>query len=195
MKKKISIIVVSCLCVGLLTVLSLLWKEKDDFNKYNNPKTIVGTFSMNMPSECVHFVFTQDGKAQRYVQFGELEEGTLKRIGDSNKYDVKFGDDEYVVTYHTDSIDLLYDGYTSEIPKISEVPTYINVEGKGIQFITKRGVYLPLCVCVPGMALIQSETNRPQVFTAKCSEPQASISDDMGGGSGVAILLSVRTET
>lgn len=132
MKKKISIIVVSCLCVGLLTVLSLLWKEKDDFNKYNNPKTIVGTFSMNMPSECVHFVFTQDGKTQRYVQFGELEEGTLKRIGDSNKYDVKFGDDEYVVTYHTDSIDLLYDGYTSEIPKISEVPTYINVVGKGI---------------------------------------------------------------
>ena len=45
------------------------------------------------------------------------------------------------------------------------------------------------------MALIQSESNRPQVFTAKCSEPQASISDDMGGGSGVAILLSVRTET
>ena len=27
--------------------------------------------------------------------------------------------------------------------------------------------------CVPGMALIQSEINRPQVFTTKCSEPQA----------------------
>ena len=27
--------------------------------------------------------------------------------------------------------------------------------------------------CVPGMALIQSEINRPQVVTAKCSEPQA----------------------
>jgi hypothetical protein len=27
--------------------------------------------------------------------------------------------------------------------------------------------------CVPGMALIQSEINWPQVFTAKCSEPQA----------------------
>ena len=26
---------------------------------------------------------------------------------------------------------------------------------------------------VPGMALIQSEINRPRVFTAKCSEPQA----------------------
>ena len=26
---------------------------------------------------------------------------------------------------------------------------------------------------VPGMALIQSEINRPQVVTAKCSEPQA----------------------
>ena len=26
---------------------------------------------------------------------------------------------------------------------------------------------------VPGMALIQSEINRPQVFTAKCTEPQA----------------------
>ena len=28
-------------------------------------------------------------------------------------------------------------------------------------------------ISVPGMALIQSETVRPQVFTAKCSEPQA----------------------
>ena len=32
-------------------------------------------------------------------------------------------------------------------------------------------------------------------ITAKCSEPQAVDSDVMGGGSGVAILLSVRTET
>ena len=54
---------------------------------------------------------------------------------------------------------------------------------------------MSLFISVPGTALIQSEINRPQVFTAKCSEPQASISDDMGGGSGVAILLSVRTET
>lgn len=131
MKKKISIIVALCLCIGMLTVLSLLWKEKDDFNKYNNPKTIVGTFSNNFPSS-INFVFTQDGKAQRYVQFGELEEGTLKRIGDSNKYDVKFGDDEYVVTYHTDTIELTCSEFSEEIPKISEVPTYINVEGKGI---------------------------------------------------------------
>jgi hypothetical protein len=49
--------------------------------------------------------------------------------------------------------------------------------------------------CVPGMALIQSESNRPQAVTAKCSEPQASISDDMGEGSGVAIPLCVRTGT
>ena len=31
----------------------------------------------------------------------------------------------------------------------------------------------PFYFSVPGMALIQSETVRPQVFTAKCSEPQA----------------------
>ena len=31
----------------------------------------------------------------------------------------------------------------------------------------------PSFFSVPGMALIQSEINRPQVFTAKCSEPQA----------------------
>ena len=48
---------------------------------------------------------------------------------------------------------------------------------------------------VPGMAWIQLEINQPQVFTAKCSEPQAVDSDVMGEGSGVAILLSVRTET
>ena len=131
MKKKISIVVASCLCIGMLTVLSLLWKEKDDFNKYNNPGVIVGTFSNNYPS-CINFVFTQDGKAQRYVQFVELEEGTLKRIGDSNKYDVKFDDEEYVVTYHTDTIELSCAEFSEEIPRISEVPTYINVEGKGI---------------------------------------------------------------
>lgn len=46
-----------------------------------------------------------------------------------------------------------------------------------------------------GMALIQSEPNRPQVVIAKCSEQQVSISDDFGEGSGVAIPLYVRTET
>lgn len=47
---------------------------------------------------------------------------------------------------------------------------------------------------VPGMALIQLETNQPQVVTAKCSEPQVVNSDVEDGGSGVAILSSVRTE-
>ena len=36
---------------------------------------------------------------------------------------------------------------------------------------------------------------QPQVFTAKCSEPQVVNSDVEDGGSGVAILSSVRTET
>ena len=45
------------------------------------------------------------------------------------------------------------------------------------------------------MALIQLEINQLQVVTAKCSEPQAVDSDVMGEGSGVAILLSARTET
>lgn len=47
---------------------------------------------------------------------------------------------------------------------------------------------------VPGMALIQSEPNRPQIVTAKCSEQQVSINDDLGEGSGVAIPLYVRTK-
>ena len=45
------------------------------------------------------------------------------------------------------------------------------------------------------MAWVQLEINQPQVVTAKCSEPQAVDSDVMGEESGVAILLSVRTET
>ena len=45
------------------------------------------------------------------------------------------------------------------------------------------------------MAWVQLELNQPRVVTAKCSEPQAVDSDVMGEGSGVAILLSVRTET
>ena len=48
---------------------------------------------------------------------------------------------------------------------------------------------------VPGMARIQSEIDRSQVVTAKCSEPQVVDSDVRDGGSGVAILSSVRTET
>ena len=51
------------------------------------------------------------------------------------------------------------------------------------------------CVSVPGMARIQSEIDRSQVVTAKCSEPQVVDSDVRDGGSGVAILSSVRTET
>ncbi|MFR1450350.1 MAG: hypothetical protein ACLSXC_08155 [Beduini sp.] len=39
------------------------------------------------------------------------------------------------------------------------------------------------------------EINQPQVFTAKCSESQAVDSDVISGGSGVAIILSVRIET
>jgi len=48
---------------------------------------------------------------------------------------------------------------------------------------------------VPGMVLIQLEIDQPQVVTAKCNEPQVVVSDDKDGGSGVVILLSVRTET
>ena len=48
---------------------------------------------------------------------------------------------------------------------------------------------------VPGMALIQLEINQPQVFTAKCSDPQVDNSNVEDEGSGVATLLSARTET
>ena len=55
--------------------------------------------------------------------------------------------------------------------------------------------YVPHFLGVPGMARIQLEISQPQVFTAKCSEPQVVNSDVEDGGSGVAILSSVRTET
>ena len=45
------------------------------------------------------------------------------------------------------------------------------------------------------MALIQLEINQPQVVTAKCNELQVVVGDGKDGGSGVVILLSVRTET
>ena len=49
--------------------------------------------------------------------------------------------------------------------------------------------------CVPSMALILLVKVQSRVFTAKCSEPQAGVSNGMGGGSGVAKFLSLRTET
>ena len=52
-----------------------------------------------------------------------------------------------------------------------------------------------LFYCVPSMALILLVQVQPQVFTAKCSEPQVGISNGMDGGSGVAKFLSLRTET
>ena len=45
------------------------------------------------------------------------------------------------------------------------------------------------------MALIQLEINQPQVFTAKCNEPQVGTSNGMDEGSGVTKFLSLRTET
>ena len=50
-------------------------------------------------------------------------------------------------------------------------------------------------VDVPGMAQFLRVKVPPQVFTAKCSEPQAGISNGDGGGSGVAKPASLRTET
>lgn len=61
--------------------------------------------------------------------------------------------------------------------------------------IQKSRLKCLLLICVPGMARIQLEINQPQVVTAKCSEPQVVNSDVEDGGSGVAILSSVRTET
>ena len=48
---------------------------------------------------------------------------------------------------------------------------------------------------VPSMALILLVQVQSRVFTAKCSEPQVGISNDMDEGSGVAKFLSLRTET
>ena len=47
---------------------------------------------------------------------------------------------------------------------------------------------------------METETTAPsldptRVFTAKCSEPQAGVSNGMGEGSDVAKFLSLRTET
>ena len=50
-------------------------------------------------------------------------------------------------------------------------------------------------VCVPSMALILLVQVQSRVFTAKCSEPQVGISNDIDEGSGVAKFLSLRTET
>ena len=62
--------------------------------------------------------------------------------------------------------------------------------------ITTTRVYPSCCYFygVSDMARIQLEINQPQVVTAKCSEPQVVNSDVEDGGSGVAILSSVRTE-
>ncbi|WP_320959149.1 hypothetical protein, partial [Hungatella effluvii] len=60
----------------------------------------------------------------------------------------------------------------------------------------KRGnKILRFFVCVPSMALILLVKVQPRVFTAKCSESQVGISNDIDGGSGVAKFLSLRTET
>ena len=50
-------------------------------------------------------------------------------------------------------------------------------------------------VCVSGMAHFLLVQVQSQVVTAKCSEPQAVSSNAKGGVSGVAKLLSLRTET
>ena len=54
---------------------------------------------------------------------------------------------------------------------------------------------MPVLHCVPSMELILLVKVQSRVFTAKCSEPQAGVSNGMGEGSGVAKFLSLRTET
>jgi len=51
------------------------------------------------------------------------------------------------------------------------------------------------CGGVPDVAQYLRVKVPPQVFTAKCSEPQANDSNGVGGGSGVAKPASLRTET
>lgn len=53
----------------------------------------------------------------------------------------------------------------------------------------------PPFLCVLSMALILLVQVQSRVFTAKCSEPQAGVSNGMGEGSDVAKFLSLRTET
>ena len=52
-----------------------------------------------------------------------------------------------------------------------------------------------LLISVPGMAQFLRVKVPPRVVTAKCSEPQADVSNDGGGVSGVAKPKSLRTET
>ena len=58
-----------------------------------------------------------------------------------------------------------------------------------------RGRRAGLFLGVPSMALILLVQVQSRVFTAKCSEPQAGVSNGMGEGSGVAKFLSLRKET
>lgn len=123
MKNKVFTILILCLCIGLFTMFSLLFNERNMFNHYNNQSVIVGTFSNNFPSS-VTYIFTLDGKVQRFFQFGEIEEGVLKRIGNSNKYYVKFGDEVYITIYYGSYIELTYNENVEKINKISELPIY-----------------------------------------------------------------------
>ena len=127
MKNKVFTILILCLCIGLFTMFSLLFNERNMFNHYNNQSVIVGTFSNNFPSS-VTYIFTLDGKVQRFFQFGEIEEGVLKRIGNSNKYYVKFGDEVYITIYYGSYIELTYNENVEKINKISELPIYAEVK-------------------------------------------------------------------
>ena len=101
----------------------LLFNERIIFNQYNNHGVIVGTFSNSFPSS-VTYIFTLDGRVQRFFQFSEIEEGTLKRIGNSNKYYVKFGDEVYITIYYGNYIELSYSNNVEIINKFSELPIY-----------------------------------------------------------------------
>ncbi len=121
--KKIFTILILCLCIGLFTMFFLLFNERIIFNQYNNHGVIVGTFSNSFPSS-VTYIFTLDGRVQRFFQFSEIEEGTLKRIGNSNKYYVKFGDEVYITIYYGNYIELSYSNNVEIINKFSELPIY-----------------------------------------------------------------------
>lgn len=103
-------------------------KLKSQLDRFTTIRNIRGTYKNENVPDPEYFVFS-DGEFYRYKQFQLLDKGTYENIYD-NVYIIKSDNiDEYII-YSNDKFHF-YDrnnDYVIKYSKISNVPTYINID-------------------------------------------------------------------
>ncbi|MDO4377519.1 MAG: helix-turn-helix transcriptional regulator [Erysipelotrichia bacterium] len=115
--------------VSVAILCSFLVYNNTNYNKFNNPEIIAGTFiNGDELKDPEYIVIDQKLNIYRYHQFDKVEQGKIERINDSNYYLISFNDEQYYLIYHTNYAEILKDKFKMSVKKISNVVVFVNVE-------------------------------------------------------------------